>query len=60
MCVQETALKGAIRSSGSARSQTLYNCGLCLWQLTFDEAALAAVAKADVAVPLVDLLKEGA
>ena len=58
--MQESTLKKAVRSSGNFRSQTLYNVGLCLWQLTFDDTALDAVVKADCIVPLVDLLKEGA
>ena len=58
--LQESALKAGVRSSGACRSQTLYNLGLCLWQLTYDDAGLAQLQKADCVPPLVDLLKQGA
>lgn len=41
------------------RSQVLYNLGLCLWQLSFDEAAMKQLLDAPVVEPLVALLKEG-
>ena len=58
--LQESVLKAGVRSSGACRSQTLYNLGLCLWQLTYDHAGLAQLQKADCVPPLVDLLKQGA
>lgn len=41
------------------RSQVLYNLGLCLWQLSFDEAGMKQLLEAPVVEPLVALLKEG-
>jgi hypothetical protein len=52
-------LKKAVASGGPERSQILYNCGLCLWQLSFDEVALLQLRKSRCVEPLVDLLKQG-
>lgn len=52
-------MKTAQNESSPMRSQVLYNLGLCLWQLTFDEAGLKNLLEAPVVEPLVTLLKEG-
>ena len=56
---QEGVLREAVRSASAARSQMLYNAGLCLWQLSFDAAGTAALLKSKAVEPLVDLLKQG-
>jgi hypothetical protein len=53
-------LRTALESTSGSRSQILYNLGLCLWQLTYDKAALAQMFKSRVVEPLVELLKQGA
>lgn len=53
-------MKKAVANGGPARSQILYNCGLCLWQLSFDELAMQQLRKSRCVEPLVDLLKQGA
>lgn len=53
-------MKTAQKESSPVRSQVLYNLGLCLWQLTFDEAGMKQLLEAPVVEPLVALLKEGA
>lgn len=58
--MQEATLKAAVESPRGTRSQILYNVGLCLWQMTYDEASLAQMQKSRVVEPLVDLLKQGA
>eukprot|EP00892_Ulva_mutabilis_P008643 jgi/Ulvmu1/6150/UM028_0006.1 len=54
-----TCMKTAQKDSSAMRSQVLYNLGLCLWQLGFDEAAMKQLLEAPVVEPLVALLKEG-
>lgn len=56
---QVTCMKTAQKDSSPMRSQVLYNLGLCLWQLSFDDAAMKQLLDAPVVEPLVALLKEG-
>lgn len=52
-------MKTAQKESSPMRSQVLYNLGLCLWQLSFDEGGMKQLLEAPVVEPLVALLKEG-
>jgi hypothetical protein len=58
--LQETCVKSAAKSNSAFRSQTLYNLVLSLWQLSFDEAGMAALQSSGIVSPLIQLLKEGA
>jgi hypothetical protein len=41
------------------RAQTLYNFGLCLWLLSFDENGMKELQRRASVTPIVNLLKEG-
>jgi hypothetical protein len=41
------------------RAQTLYNFGLCLWLLSFDDNGMIELQRPASLIPLVNLLKEG-
>lgn len=56
---QVSVMKNTINGASSTRSQVLYQAGLCLWQLSFDEDGLENMKTAGVAGVLVDLLKGG-
>lgn len=59
VCVQVKCMQAAGEEQGPMRSQVLYNFGLCLWLLSFDENGMEEIKKPAVVVPLVNLLKEG-
>ena len=57
--MQESTLKATMKGTSPSRSQTLYNVGLCLWALSFDDVGMQQLEKNDFVDPLVGLLKQG-
>ena len=57
--LQVKCMKAAQEEQGPMRSQVLYNFGLCLWLLSYDDNGMEELKRPAAVVPLVNLLKEG-